>query len=183
MENIQQYLQYSPLENAIVGRDESAQMEIYNRFAALPNALRTFLVAPETAQTIADWEQVGLFPPSYRTAVAKTIMLTALGEVKIESLEPLFARIGLPQQQATNLARFVGELLEPYLAPSDIQTPDVVLDPEAGETTELREIPPLTATATPEVSTPAESSSSTTAEAEPVPNQPSRNIIDLRKTP
>src|SRR4030065_98189 len=95
MESIQQYLQYSPLENAIIGRDEAGQMDIYNRFVALPDAFRKFLVAPETAQVIADPEQGGLFPENYRPAVAKTVMLTALGEVKPESLDELFQRIGL----------------------------------------------------------------------------------------
>ena len=183
MESIQQYLQYSPLENAIVGRDESAQMDIYTRFAALPEKFRQFLVAPETAQSIADLEQGGLFPANYRTAIAKTVMLTALGEVKLNLLDSLLQRIGLPQQQAADLAQHIRELVGPYLENSGIEVPEVTLDPEAGETTELREIPPLTATAPPQPTDIVTPPTGPSSGEEPVPNQPSRNIIDLRKTP
>jgi hypothetical protein len=182
MENIQQYLQYSPLENAIVGRDETGQMDIYIRFVTLSDAFRKFLVAPETAQVIADWEQSGFFPPNFRTAVAKTIMLSALGDVKLDSLPTLLERIGLPRPQSTVLAKSIGEFIGPYLETTPIEIPEVVLDPEAGETTELLEIPPLTSAAPPEPGV-ATSQPTTSSDAQPVSNQASRNIIDLRKTP
>lgn len=169
--------EYSPLSAAVSGRDQAGRDEILDKLVALPDSIREILTSPDTSKLVASWEQTGLFPPNYRTAILKSLTLTVLGDIKPEVLGTLLQRIGLGAPQAEETANRIRAFAEPLIHLPEPETPEVALDPEAGETDELREIPPLTTT-----QVPGAPPSEQAPPQETVPNTETRNIIDLRKS-
>lgn len=152
-----EYLAYSPFFAAVEGKPEAEQNTFYGRYDRLPQSVREFLLAPETAEALANMQRDGLFPSNFGVAVAKIVAAVTLNDVTLADVAPLLSKLGLSAEQASRVADGISQLVKPVLAAKA----------QAVVGTAPREIPPLTQV----VGRPSAAGPQGTA----------RNIIDLRR--
>lgn len=149
-----EYLDSCPFFAAVQGKNEQEQNLFFSRYDRLPETARQFLLAPETADAVVSMERQGLFPQTHQVAISKLVALIVLGDVTIPSVPQILVKLGIPQESAQGISSAIATLVAPAL-----QSKNTTLDT-------LQKIPPLT------LSKPT-----------PSPQEPARNIIDLRKPP
>jgi hypothetical protein len=151
------YLSYSPYDAILYGKDPQQQAVLFQKFADLPERVRQFIVAPETAQKIADLVRQSIVPETHATAVGKIVFMACSKEIPAAKFEELLLKLNLPPSQAAQAAQALNAMIEPVLQEQAAATPPPVLRP----------MPPLTR--------PTESGPRPLS-----PQPPGRNIIDLR---
>jgi len=179
MEDIEKYAQYSPFMAALTGRDEAAKIDLYRRFSLLPEEVAETLTNPDTADQIEAWEQQGVFPPTYSSAVAKIIALAVLGIIQPNQIQSLLEKLNLDSATAMRTSDVVVSIVGPALSfidgyrhSVDTTIAPTPLNPERTPVSlpqTLKTLPPLTQRIPAVAQTPDSSKT------------PARNIIDLRK--
>lgn len=147
---------YSPFAAAMTDRTPEQRDLFAERFSVLPDDIREFLTSIQTVEALKNVMESTDIAGDYDLAVSKIVSFVALGDVAPAAIDGLLVKLGLSQQQATDLSQKLLVVLRPVIAARSIRA-----------VPSMPELPPLT------------------TEIPPAPaagtQAPPRNIIDLRK--
>ena len=134
MPELEQELRYNPYFAGIFGKsaDEANSLEL--RIDALPASVREFLMTEDVDDQLRTAMQDAGVPDAYSVALAKIIFLIALGDVSIDSVEPLLLKIGLDQAQSHAMTTALASIIAPVIAAKAAAAAPKILAP----------VPPLT---------------------------------------
>jgi hypothetical protein len=130
------YLNASPYFAALEGRDKMGQDLFNAKFEKLPESVRKFLLAPETADGLSALALTQGLDQRYIVAMGKIVASVTLGEVPLGSIQQLLEKVDLAPDQAAIVAQEMSRMLEPVMAAKA----------QAVVGAKPKEIPPLTRT-------------------------------------
>lgn len=158
------FLQYSPYFALLEGKTKEQTTDLNEKYDALPETSRQFLLSPEAADGIGALVESGTVPASHAAAVSKLLGMVVMGDVQSDQVSPLLTKLGIPAQSAGVIAQQFNEILKPVTAARIAR-----IAAQQG----MRPIQPLTQRIGIPVPPPPP----------PAPQNASRNVVDLRNRP
>ena len=110
------FLRYSPYFALLEGKNTEQTTDLNEKYDALPETSRQFLLSPEAADGIGALVKSGTVPVSHAAAVSKLLGMVVMGDVQSDQVSPLLTKLGVPPQSASVIAQQFAEILKPVTA-------------------------------------------------------------------